>query len=123
VRRGDTVLSVADDFGVPADKLRRWNHIKGNEIHRRTLTIYRPLNERDALAESESSRSKHHKGSTKSHSGNSLETSRQIHKVKRGETLTSIANRYGTTVEALRRENPKVASNLHAGDRLVVPGH
>src|SRR5437016_4378456 len=29
VRRGDTVLSVADDFGVPPEKLRRWNHLKG----------------------------------------------------------------------------------------------
>src|SRR5437016_1062554 len=30
VRRGDTVLSVADDFGVPPEKLRQWNRLKGN---------------------------------------------------------------------------------------------
>ena len=44
VRRGDTVLSVADDFGVPADKLRRWNRLKGNQLRRgRVLVIYKPL--------------------------------------------------------------------------------
>jgi len=44
VRRGDTVASVADDFGVPADRLRRWNGLKGNQLpHGRTLVIYRPL--------------------------------------------------------------------------------
>ncbi|HEV3039546.1 MAG TPA: transglycosylase SLT domain-containing protein [Candidatus Angelobacter sp.] len=44
VRKGDTVLSVADDFGVTPDRLRRWNRLKGNQLaHLRTLVIYKPL--------------------------------------------------------------------------------
>jgi membrane-bound lytic murein transglycosylase D len=44
VRKGDTVLSIADDFGVPADRLRRWNRLKGNSLHAgRTLYIYKPV--------------------------------------------------------------------------------
>src|SRR6185437_397157 len=44
VRRGDTVASVADDFGVPADRLRRWNHLKGERLPSgRMLVIYRPV--------------------------------------------------------------------------------
>ncbi len=44
VRRGDTVMSVADDFGVPAARLRRWNGLKGNELHSgKMLVIYRPV--------------------------------------------------------------------------------
>jgi membrane-bound lytic murein transglycosylase D len=44
VRKGDTVLSVADDFGVPADRLRRWNRLKGNTLRAgRTLYIYKPV--------------------------------------------------------------------------------
>jgi membrane-bound lytic murein transglycosylase D len=44
VRKGDTVLSIADDFGVPADKLRKWNRIKGSSLRAgRTLVIYKPL--------------------------------------------------------------------------------
>jgi membrane-bound lytic murein transglycosylase D len=43
VRKGDTVLSVADDYGVPVDRLRKWNHLSGNTLKvGRTLTIYRP---------------------------------------------------------------------------------
>jgi membrane-bound lytic murein transglycosylase D len=46
IRKGDTVLSIADDFGVPADKLRKWNRIKGNNLRAgRTLVIYKPLAE------------------------------------------------------------------------------
>lgn len=32
IRRGDTVLSVADKFGVTPDKLRQWNRLKGNAL-------------------------------------------------------------------------------------------
>ena len=43
-RKGDTVLSVADDFSVSPDQLRRWNHLKGNQLRRgRVLVIYKPL--------------------------------------------------------------------------------
>src|SRR5882724_5485889 len=41
---GDTVLTVAEDFGVAPDRLRRWNKLKGNDLrHGRILTIYKPL--------------------------------------------------------------------------------
>jgi len=43
-RRGDTVASVAQNFGVPADKVRSWNHLRGNTLHAgRTVRIYLPL--------------------------------------------------------------------------------
>ena len=32
VRKGDTVLSIADDFSVPAEKIRKWNHLHGNQV-------------------------------------------------------------------------------------------
>jgi membrane-bound lytic murein transglycosylase D len=42
VRKGDTVLSIADDFGVPAEKVRQWNHLKGNSLRAgRSLTIFK----------------------------------------------------------------------------------
>jgi membrane-bound lytic murein transglycosylase D len=41
---GDTVLTVAEDFGVPPDRLRHWNGLKGNELHHgRVLIVYKPL--------------------------------------------------------------------------------
>jgi membrane-bound lytic murein transglycosylase D len=44
VHSGDTVLSVAEDFGVPPERLRRWNHLKGNALRRgRLLVVYKPL--------------------------------------------------------------------------------
>jgi peptidoglycan lytic transglycosylase D len=64
VRRGDTILSVADDYGVPPEKLRSWNHIKGNDLRRgRTLYIYRPVRAGEAASTPRSHRkSKSRKG-------------------------------------------------------------
>ncbi|GAC1649899.1 MAG: hypothetical protein NVS9B15_09290 [Acidobacteriaceae bacterium] len=43
VRKGDTVLSVADDFGVTAERIRRWNHLRTNTLRPGTrLLLYRP---------------------------------------------------------------------------------
>jgi len=43
------------------------------------------------------------------------------HRVARGETLTGIANRYGTTVARLRSENGIRGSQIMAGQSLQVP--
>jgi len=45
------------------------------------------------------------------------------HTVGRGETLSAIAARYGTTVQALVRANGLASANMiYAGQRLIIPG-
>ena len=47
----------------------------------------------------------------------------QVHVVRRGETLSSIATRYGTTTQAIVRSNGLPNPNyIYAGQRLVIPG-
>jgi LysM repeat protein len=46
----------------------------------------------------------------------------QVHVVQRGETVWSIANRYGTTPQAIVNANGlRNASFIYAGQRLVIP--
>jgi D-alanyl-D-alanine endopeptidase (penicillin-binding protein 7) len=45
---------------------------------------------------------------------------RVTHTVRRGETLSTIASRYGTTVSALKRANNLRTSSIKAGRRIVV---
>lgn len=44
----------------------------------------------------------------------------QTHRIRKGDTLSSIASRYGTTVKALQRLNPKLSGKLQAGKPLRV---
>lgn len=43
------------------------------------------------------------------------------HTVKRGDTLSAIAKRYGCSVAALRSANRISGSLIHPGQRLVIP--
>jgi peptidoglycan lytic transglycosylase D len=119
VRKGDTILSIADDFSVPVQKLRRWNGLKGNTVRAgRRLKIYRPVAAAEPTEPSVATRSKSNKKSSLQASKAASKTLQ--HKVRKGETLTSIAEEYNTSVEALRKANHIDHSELRAGDVLIV---
>jgi len=117
VRKGDTVDSVADDFEVPADKLRKWNHLRGNSLAvGRILSIYKPTG--SGASEVASMR---RSAPTKSgHKPSKTSDAAKYHKVKKGETLSSIAESYNISVATLKHDNPRLSANLRAGDVLVI---
>ena len=117
VRSGDTVTSVADDFGVPADKLRRWNHLRGNSLRgRNTVVIYRPVAEAEPSAKQKKSKEKSSAAAKSQAKGGRSKR----YTVKPGDTLYSIASAHGTTATALRRDNRKASEVLRPGDVLVI---
>ena len=127
VRKGDTVESVAENFGVSAKMVRGWNHLKGSSLAgRKVLYLHLPVTRaagETQVAAKHSSGSHHHAGTQTSMS---MSTASAVshpavkhHKVKQGETLYSIANSYNTTVTALKHDNRNIAA-LRPGMILVV---
>lgn len=135
VRKGDTVQTVAENFGISAQMLRRWNGLRGDSLHGRTvLALHLPVSPSGELASAAPSKAGKH--TTKktvvatsnvpaarpveaSEEDESEQSSILRHKVKSGETLYSIASTYKTTVAALKRNNQNVAT-LRPGMVLVV---
>jgi membrane-bound lytic murein transglycosylase D len=102
VRRGDTVQSVAENFGVSPTMVCRWNHLRGDSVAgHRILYVHLPV----APSAHEPQRA----ATSKIKSSNSLRAISQEpvvrHKVAPGETLSSIASTHHTTVQALKRDN------------------
>src|SRR6202790_2459681 len=94
VRKGDTVQSVADNFGVSTSVVKRWNHLKGNSLSgHHVLYVHLPVNPSDSPVPAKSM-------GHKSLSAGAASSVR--HSVKPGETLYSIANSYNTTVRAIK---------------------
>ena len=124
VRKGDTLYSIADDFEVPVDKLRKWNHLRGTAVALgRTLVIYKPVAAASSEEASSDSGSAPIKTSQKGKSASKSSPSpaaAKYHKVKKGETLSGIAESNHTSVAALKRDNPKLAADLRAGEVLVI---
>ncbi|HWX53932.1 MAG TPA: transglycosylase SLT domain-containing protein [Verrucomicrobiae bacterium] len=61
VHSGDSVLSVAEDFGVPPEKIRGWNRLKGNQLRSgKVLLIYKPVDSPDPARASAKRHKKKH---------------------------------------------------------------
>ena len=98
VVRGDTLFSIARRYGMTVEELRRINHLPNDVIYvGQVLRVGGSAGAPTAAA-----------GTT--------------HTVVRGDTLYSIARRYGTTVDALMRANRLAGTNIYVGQRLVIPG-
>jgi membrane-bound lytic murein transglycosylase D len=102
VRRGETLSGIADEYGVSQRDLRRWNAL-GRDGHIRAgqrLRVAPP-----------------------GKSGRKVHSDRRTHFVRRGETLTGLAKRYGVSVEALREANGMSdRETLKAGVAIRIPG-
>ncbi len=122
IRPGDTVGGVAGRFHVSVGELREWNHLRGNVIIAgRELRIYETMRSfygrtRDVAYHPQPRRYAGHPVRRASVERGAVE-----HRVRPGETLWSIARSYGTTVAALKRENPFLdRRELKAGDHLNI---
>jgi len=113
VKRGDTLSRIARNHGVSERAL-----ASANGIHkRRQLTAGRRLRipgsvEREIAADEAERRPPVRAAASTTH-----------HTVKRGETLASIARRYGVSKTALASANGvRNPNSLKAGQRLSIPG-
>src|SRR5580658_2908945 len=133
VRKGDTVETVAENFGVSAQMIRRWNGLhSGDSLRgRKVLALHLPVTPSSEVASTAANNPHPHKtgeiasanvSTDKSVRPADEDTSGQAvlhHTVKYGETLYSIATTYKTTVAALKRNNGNIAV-LRPGMILVV---
>jgi membrane-bound lytic murein transglycosylase D len=117
VRKGDSVLTVAENLGIPAVTIRRWNRLKGDSLAgRRVLYVHLPVSPAAASAQTElASKSKHGSHLVAVKSDGHIR-----HTVKKGETLYSIATNYNTSVQAIKQTNAHVAT-LRPGMVLIIP--
>ena len=98
VKAGDTLYSIANKYGLTVNELKQLNNLTSD-----ILSIGQVLNV--------------------SNSGTSITPSNpsNTYVVKSGDSLYSIARRYGVTVDALKSANGKTSNLLSIGEVLVIP--
>ncbi len=98
VRWGETLSEIADEYGVSQRDLKTWNNLdaKGSIRAGQRLRVAPP--------------------GTKA-------SSARTHLVRRGDTLSGLAKRYGVSVGELRQANGmSEGQTLRAGESLKIPG-
>lgn len=96
VRSGDTLSTIAERYGVGVSVLKKTNRIRGNFIK---------VGQRLRIPNAQES----------------VERTLRWHTVASGETLSSIAKKYGVSVVRLQRANRLNTSFLRVGQRLEIP--
>ncbi len=102
VRPGDTLWDLARTHGTSVSSLQRLNDLPGNGM------IYAG----DQLRI----------GSASAPSAASAPAGGRTYVVRRGDTLSEIAERFGTSSAKIRRASRISSSRVHVGQRLVLPG-
>jgi len=131
VRRGETLRSIADHYAVSAVELARVNGLGRGRPLRRGAMLTVPSSMRAPKPEVISADSDDPRASTDyvperriglpgRIDGNSVPIDRVTHTVKRGETLGSIAGKYGVTVSELRQWNRLQVGTVRLGTRLRI---
>lgn len=96
VQRGDTLFSLARRYGTTVDAIMRANRLTSTQIYvgqRLTIPITTPPTPPPMTT----------------------------YVVQRGDTLFSIARRYGTTVSAIQAANRLTSTTIYVGQRLLIP--
>ncbi len=103
VKRGDTLLKIANKYGVSVAAIQRQNGLRGSIIY-----VGQRLKMPGANAAPQNG----------DKTGQTI-----IHVVRRGETLAGIARRYGVSAAKIAKRNGiKNASLIRVGQKLVISG-
>lgn len=133
VRKGDSLSEISDRYGVTMTELKKWNHLKNNKAPLgRKLKIY----SYEAVASNSKKITKPDTVSVKeptttaiaAHSGKTFKEEKVVsykdvvkfHKVKRGDNLGEISDKYGVTVAEVKKWNKLKGSNIVPGKSLKI---
>ncbi len=116
VVRGDTLLAIARHYGTTVASIKRINHLHGNLIHvGQNLLI--PRGPAGAAATDQIAAASQATGQEQTARGP------MHYRVRRNDTLSTIAQHYGTSVAAIRRANHLHRNLIHVGQQLTIPGN
>ena len=134
VGRGENLRDIAKKYGVSATDLKRWNKLRRGKVKegdQLVVHVYeRDLAEASTAPTTESTVTttvepeKPRKDSKKNSDRKKKEKPSTIsYTVKKGDTLSAIAAKYGTTVRAIQQANgmSKGTTRLSIGQKLKIP--
>ncbi|MCY1393131.1 Autolysin [compost metagenome] len=111
VRRGDNLWSIARQYKVNVQDIKRWNRLKGNQLKAGQVLKLQGGATQVASAG---------KSTTKTSSKRGGRESVTYYKVKQGDSLYLIAKRFKVEMKHLQRWNPRSGSSLKPGQTLTL---
>lgn len=104
VKRGDNIGGIADKFGVTIAQVKKWNNLRSNTIASgKVVKIY-----------------SNESGASYGDNVTKLNANINTYKVKKGETIGQIAEKYKVSVTNLKKWNKLKNNTINAGQSLKI---
>ncbi len=105
IKKGDNLGAIAERYGVSASDIRKWNGISGNKIIAgNKLKIYTNSTTQKNVTTTNTSKSDNY----------------TYHRVKKGETISQIAEKYKVFISSIRSWNNLSSNKIIAGNTLKI---
>ena len=131
VKRGDTLSEISNAYGVSMSDVKKWNKLRSNQVpFGKNLKIH--TTETVAVVEKKVSKPeptivKDSKQAIASNTKNYTEEKivsykdvNKYHKVKRGESLGLIADKYDVSITEVKKWNKLRTNNINVGANLII---
>ena len=131
VHRGESLAEIAEQYHVSVDDIMKWNYLRSNKNpKRRTLKIKitddvaknvtheteDPKIKNNVIASADAKPEKEYK----TEKFVTTKEVTKIHKVKKGDNLTEIANKYGVTLAEIKKWNQLKDNNIALGESIKI---
>ncbi|MCF6129823.1 LysM peptidoglycan-binding domain-containing protein [Flavobacterium sp. AS60] len=132
VRRGDSLSEISDRYGITMSELKKWNHLRSNKapLGRRLKIITTEavaINDKKitkpdttAVNETTSAIASNVAKTFKEEKVVSYKDVVKYHKVRRGDNLGEISDKYGVSVAEVKKWNHLKGSNIIPGKSLKI---
>ncbi len=133
VRKGDSLSEISDKYGVTMTELKKWNHLKNNKAPMgRKLKIYtieavasnsKRIVKPDTVSVKQPTTTAVASNTPKMYRDEKVVTFKDVvkyHKVKRGDNLGEISDKYGVTIAEVKKWNHIKGSNITPGKSLKI---
>lgn len=131
VRRGDSLSEISDKYGIAMSDLKKWNHLRSSKAPiGRKLKIYTV----ESIAVNDKKAVKPDTTAVKESTVLAANTPKvfkeekvisykdvvKYHKVKSGDNLGEISDKYGVSIAEVKKWNHIKGNNIASGDRLKI---
>lgn len=118
VKSNDNLVDISNMFNVRVSDIRNWNNLPYTSRAKvgQELTIYVPNDKVDYYASIDQMSEKERKSLILANNGDSYIE----HRVRSGESLSSIASKYGVSVSQLKNWNNLTSNTISRGKKLLI---
>ena len=131
VRKGDSLSEISDKYGITMSELKKWNHLRNNKAPvGRKLKIYtieavasrdKKVIKPDTISVKETTAIASNTAKTfKEEKVVSYKDIVKYHKVKKGDNLGEISDKYGVTVAEVKKWNKIKGNSVRLGANLKI---